>query len=323
MKKFLKTWFLFLPGFVLFYLLAVVGVGRGWLWANGGESVYGIPQLSYSQKATFLANRIQDADQDGPVDVLILGSSQAYAGMDVREFQKQGVKVLNLGSAAQCPVQTECLIRRYLSRRPAKTILWVISPRDMEHTSLGSTMDYVANGPNHLLPLKTIWDYRSLSLWNARLIRASFDAFGSSVPIRPLTVNASGGTARYIPGGSVVFDRPHYDTYVPGPPAGPPTILAWDPDPKTLRSFLDGVRAIRATGSRLIFVTLPVTERTYARYAPAARAEFETFIRKLGDYRNLHESLHLNDATDFLDDYHLNQSGSQAVFQAIHPWLAN
>ena len=56
--------------------------------------------------------RMQDAQKTKNVDVLIVGSSHAYRGIDPRILQKDGISAFNLGSSAQTPINTKVLLHQ-------------------------------------------------------------------------------------------------------------------------------------------------------------------------------------------------------------------
>src|SRR5688572_15501507 len=57
-------------------------------------------------------SRAVEAKDYGSVDILVLGSSLAYRGIDPRVFSKKGIRIFNLGSTAQTPIQSVCLAKQ-------------------------------------------------------------------------------------------------------------------------------------------------------------------------------------------------------------------
>src|SRR5262245_26702081 len=73
----------------LFGRPAIYRTGDYYKW-HGGQSV---PQW-------------QEFDQKEHYDVLVLGSSHAYRGYDPEHFAKRGLRMFNLGSTAQTPMNS-------------------------------------------------------------------------------------------------------------------------------------------------------------------------------------------------------------------------
>ena len=66
---------------------------------------------------------IDEAKEVKNVDILILGSSHSYLGIDTRTFNNIGYSAFNLGTTAQTPIQTELLLNRYLNSINPKIIV--------------------------------------------------------------------------------------------------------------------------------------------------------------------------------------------------------
>lgn len=89
--------------------------------------------------------RLKEADTIQNIDVLILGSSLAYRGIDTRNFEKLGLTAFNLGSSAQTPIQTEYLIEKYIGQMNPKLIIWDVNPFTFSDSGLESYLDLVSN----------------------------------------------------------------------------------------------------------------------------------------------------------------------------------
>src|SRR5690606_34946967 len=92
-----------------------------------------------------LFSRLSEADTIQNVDILIIGSSHAYRGYDVRLFGSNGSKVFNLGSSAQTPIQTEYLVNKYINDFKPKFIVFDIYPKVLCIDGVESTMDLLSN----------------------------------------------------------------------------------------------------------------------------------------------------------------------------------
>ncbi|RZM18922.1 MAG: hypothetical protein EOO88_39475 [Pedobacter sp.] len=89
--------------------------------------------------------RLKDANTTKNIDLLILGSSHAYRGYDPRIFKKAGIKVFNLGSSAQTPIQTEILFNQYFEQFHAKHFIIDVYPALLASNGVESSLDLIAN----------------------------------------------------------------------------------------------------------------------------------------------------------------------------------
>lgn len=88
--------------------------------------------------------RFQDADTVKNIDLLILGSSMAYRGVDTRAFDSLGIESFNLGTSGQTPIQTRFLVEKYLDKFNPKIILWEISPFTFTQAGTESFLDLIS-----------------------------------------------------------------------------------------------------------------------------------------------------------------------------------
>src|SRR5690606_4167572 len=70
-----------------------------------------------------LNTRVKEISKFQDVDILVLGSSHAYRGFDNRVFEKQGLKLFNLGSSSQSPMQTNILLNQYVDELNPKLVV--------------------------------------------------------------------------------------------------------------------------------------------------------------------------------------------------------
>lgn len=95
-----------------------------------------------------LWTRLREADTTRNIDVLILGSSLAYRGIDTRSFNSLNLRAFNLGSSSQTPLQTQFLLEKYLDRLNPKYIIWDINPLSFVNSGLESFTDLFSNCSN-------------------------------------------------------------------------------------------------------------------------------------------------------------------------------
>jgi hypothetical protein len=89
--------------------------------------------------------RLREAQDVDKVDLLFVGSSHAYRGFDVREFEKEGYSSFNLGSTSQTPYNSYYLLKEYLPRMQPKVVVMDMYWRMLGHDATESTIDIVSN----------------------------------------------------------------------------------------------------------------------------------------------------------------------------------
>ncbi|MDF2159410.1 hypothetical protein [Algoriphagus sp. CAU 1675] len=96
-------------------------------------------------KSSFTWTKLREVDKITNVDVLILGSSMVYRGIDTRAFDTLGIKTFNFGTSAQTPIQTEYLVEKYIDKINPKLIIWDISPNSLTDSGFESFIDLCSN----------------------------------------------------------------------------------------------------------------------------------------------------------------------------------
>lgn len=170
-----------------FFILALVVCYPIFVYASS-KIDYLVYQYPYKIKNTkgdygHMWTRLKEAERVNDVDILILGSSLAYRGIDVRSFDSLGLKAFNLGSSGQTPLQTSFLLDRYLEKMNPRLILWEVSPMSISNPGLESFIDVSSNFGfhpdflHHLFKLKRIEALHSLTLTIIDQSLYDFDAF--------------------------------------------------------------------------------------------------------------------------------------------------
>jgi len=163
MKTFLLRFLLFIPvaTTTVFFFVGATGV-----FFPGG---YNNTIMNKMGDVGHLFTRLKEADTARPVDILVIGSSHAYRGVDPRIFATHGIRLFNLGSSAQTPIQTEVLLKRYFDRLKPKVVVVEVFPGVFCLDGVESGVDLISNSgvrPDLLpmtLRLNNLITYNSLS----------------------------------------------------------------------------------------------------------------------------------------------------------------
>lgn len=139
MREFLKTLFLISLSAVILYPLLVISSSFPVI----DELSKNFPDLKKNGNG-YNWKRLQEVDSVRNVDVLILGSSLAYRGIDNRNFEKIGLRAFNLGSSSQTPIQTNYLLEKYLDQLNPKMIIWDVNPSTFSNSGVESFLDFLS-----------------------------------------------------------------------------------------------------------------------------------------------------------------------------------
>ena len=88
---------------------------------------------------------------------------------DVRIFNSHGYNSFNLGSSAQTPIQSEQLLRKYLSKLKPKLLVFEINPSSLTSDGLESTIDIICNSHLDMNTIQMAFETKSLKVINTLL----------------------------------------------------------------------------------------------------------------------------------------------------------
>ncbi len=246
--------------------------------------------------------RFRDADATSGTDVLVLGSSHAYRSFDPRLFEAEGVRMFNLGTLSQTPIETDFLMREYVPRLRPRLVIIEVFWRMLSEDGMESLHDLVANYP------------RSDSLMNLAL------SLG-----RPEAVNVVLGRLVRTPDIQALQQKPsRRDVYVKGgfienkaeakprPPAPP---NEWEVSAKQLRYLERAIQYGKAQGAEVILMHQPLPKQLVVRNASEIRAALTSTAAKNGtayiEFPDMDPRAHYMDAS------HLNAAGAALFTQRV------
>ena len=254
------------------------------------------PNLHYNiMSHGHIYTRLQEVKERKNVDILFLGSSRAYRGFDVRNFDNS----FNLGSSSQTPLQTYLLLNRYLDSLNPKTIVYAVDPSMFASDGVESSLDVIANDKNDIGSLKMALKINNLKTYNALIFGYIHDILN---PNFSLPEPANRGIDTYISGGYVQREMECFQYGV-----SHPTINKWQPNKEQLVAFENIVGMAKDKKIELVFVYPPIASALYQSYV--YMDSFDAKMKTFGEYYNFNEIINLNDSLHFYDSDHLNQDG--------------
>lgn len=294
MRLFLKRILLFVIFSVSVYVISVFLLG--WCLPQSFK-----PNIKYVRGSYgFTFSRLKEVKQlDRGVDILFLGSSHAYRGFDPRNFP--GMRVINLGSNSQTPIQTDLLLQRYLDKVNPKVIIYEVFPNGFCIDGVESALDIISNDNNDIGSVKMAFKINDISIYNTLIYSAWLELWHLNNSFNePLRKKKFSDT--YVYGGYVEKDLQYFSDTCYEP------VKQWEFRNEQLKAFEATIKRIKDKNIRLILVYAPVTSIFY--YSYVNNKAFDSLMNNYNvSYYNFNEFMHLNDSMDFYDRHHLNRNG--------------
>ncbi|RIA10256.1 hypothetical protein OE09_2111 [Flavobacteriaceae bacterium MAR_2010_72] len=247
-----------------------------------------------------LFTRLQEVKTTENVDVLVLGTSLAYRGFDPRVFESHQLRLFNLGSSAQTPLQTEILLHRYLDRLHPRIVIFEVNPFYLSNDGVESSLDFFANDKNDFASIRSAFIINNVKTYNALIYGVYKDITAFKLGFKEPT-NKKDDT--YISHGFVEKALSYNRNQSSG-------AISWTFERYQLAAFHNSLRMLKEKGISYVLVQAPISK---ARYANIINKEvFDTKMTNLGTYYNFNELMQLNDGLHFYDSHHLNQNGVAA-----------
>jgi len=247
----------------------------------------------YQPKGGVAWKKFQEFDTTKHWDAIVIGSSHAYRGYDPRLFAQRGVRMFNLGSSAQSPMNSYYVLRNYLSRKNTGLVIMDLYENAFEDGGMESTSELTRNITSDRAAVEMAIGLRDVRAVNMLALRFIL----SSDPPTDLGHDyAMGGFAER---NDSVKTTPHYDL-------GRPLVL----DPRQVDYFKRCIQYCSAQKIPMVLVTHFFPHASdHARHA-AFHAFVDSIIASAGlRYLDFAYDHTLSDTDNFYDHNHMNQSG--------------
>ena len=251
--------------------------------------------------------KLAEAKKFENVDVLFLGSSQAYRSFDPRIFKRNKLNIFNLGTTNQTPIQTRTLIEKYLDILNPKIIIFQVSPMTFTFDGVESGLDIISNDKIDYYSIKMALKLNNIKVYNTLafgLINGLF--FDKSTHKEHLIK----GEDKYISGGFVEKKIKFYKKQAFKSDE-------WKFDERQLLALDEILKILKAKEVPTILVNTPVTSAYYNSYSN--NTEFDSIMESKAEYLNFNKILQLDDSLNFYDPYHLNQNGVNELNPLLIP----
>lgn len=291
MKKFC-TW-------LICFLFFTIGIYVAFIWISGNTfPLYLRKNLSYRVGAYgHMNSRMKEVRNYDNVDVLILGSSHAYRGIDTRYFERKGIKAFNLGSSSQTPIQSLMLLRKYFDQLRPRTVILEVYPEIFTLDGVESSLDLVANDNADWHMLQMVFKVNHIKTYNAFTYSWLRQCYGNWEDFEePLKM----GKDTYIAGGFVdreseVYKYENHDR------------VKIDFRKEQLKALSEIIDFVNTKNCKIVLVQAPVTKSFYQ--SMQFDSNMDSLMQTYAPYINFNGRISLDDSLHFYDPDHLNHEG--------------
>ena len=256
--------------------------------------------------------RMQDAQKTKNVDVLIVGSSHAYRGIDPRILERDGITAFNLGSSAQTPINTKVLLHQYLEQINPKLVVYEAYAGTMNIDGVESSLDILSNNKIDINSIEMANEVHNLLAYNTLIFSGFRQTFGLNRKFKE-EISQGGDTYVSLTGfvetkfRKNIFDKENFSN--------------WDLRENQKEELINNIKFIKSKGIEVYIVQAPITNDLYKSISN--HNEVDQFLDKLGNYKNYQNLIELRDSTDFFDNNHLNQIGVEKFNRLLSKDLKN
>jgi hypothetical protein len=285
LSKLLFFFFLIIPVYILFIILFGTYVNR-----------FYTKNLPYIREDNLL-QRFNDLESTRKSDVLILGSSHAYRGYDVRVFKDRGLKSFNLGSSSQTLIQTEFMLQKYYETLKPKFVIIDIYPSLLNSDGVESSVNLVSNAKLDKDWLSYIFKINNVKVYNTAIFAAYVQLCKpGNVDLHDLQLSKSD---KYISGGYVETKRI-------GKIREKYTNEEYKVRPEQLEALQNIVDFLKNKHIPYLLTQAPLYPQRYRDIKNTAY--IDTLVSKYGPYINFNNEVTIP-KDGFMDSSHMNQFG--------------
>lgn len=293
MNKFLKKILFFTITVPVFWFLSVA------VWGFISPTRYQTNIIYKRGAYGHMYTRMHEALQYGDCDVMVLGSSHAYRGFDPRIFQDHGLKMFNLGSSSQTPVQSKIMAEQNLSNLQPETVIWEVYPYTFELDGVESYLDIVSNAP---MNIDYFWfGVKSLHL---KVINTTIHATAQDLVRQPFKEDPRKKIDTYVSGGYVEKDI----KYATPDQTFEPQKIKFSSDQK--KAFEETIQFFNTKNIEVILVFAPINSDYYNSITNKQEIDdYFNSIKKTKYFNFNNPPYTFDDTLHFYDKHHMNQKG--------------
>jgi hypothetical protein len=270
-----------------------------------------LPENKILSGEGFTLLKVREIKKYSNIDVLFLGSSNVYRGIDTRLFYRNGIKAFNLGTSSQSPYNSYYLLKEYFPVvKPKHVVLDLYWPLVAEDGT-ESTVDVLSNH-------KLTWNMVEMAVRTHNMVTirnlVSVSLFRLFTPLEKIEVKQQKADGRvYTPGGFVAANYSdtakkheqfaHLDTKIK---------LPVDLQLEYLHKI---IAFCRANNTKLLFILVPVSrefKNNLTNYKVYTNTIVDLAKKNNVPFVDYNESpkLSLSSDADYVDKNHLSADGA-------------
>lgn len=239
--------------------------------------------------------RMKEVNEAQNVDVLLVGSSHAYRGIDPRILNKKGIKAFNLGSSAQTPINTKMLLSQYLDKAKPKLVVYEVYAGTLGINGLESTLDLLSNNKIDYHSFQMAYQQNKLVSYNTLLFSYFRQLWGLN---EKFTERQKQSRDLYISGtGYVQTTFRKYKVKEEKP-------STWSINDNQLVALTENIEMIKSKGIDVYIIQTPITNTLY--HSKTNNQQIDSLMSTFGKYKNYQNEIEFNDSLDFYDNNHMN-----------------
>ncbi len=285
-------------------LLALVEVGGAPLYE--GLARLPLRPAEGGHTAARMAEFDRLSTSNDTLDVLFVGSSLTYRGIDARVFERRGLDVFALGLSSQTPLNYAPLLAASLPRVPPRAVVFEAAPDLFQSDGMEAFYAYAVNQPLEKQTLAMARSVRSVRAFNLLAALAWYRAahpYGTTPPLPADTAERYVGKGFTARSGTLTAAEAQREAAALPPENGL--------RPRQLGALRHSVRLARAAGSETAFV-VPPTHPLFRAHRPRLDVQTDSLraiAASLGvPFLDL-SRLPLDPYADFSDLTHLSARG--------------
>lgn len=252
-------------------------------------------QMGGTDENSFTSMRLHELDEIENVDILILGSSHVYCGIDPRIFRKQGLNIFALGTSAQTPIITKFLLDRYLFEVNPKQIIIDLSPGSFKPDHRDRMAEVIIKDWTGIDSWLWAFKINNLNIYNTLINKSLKELFG--IKEKHLRTSNNG---EYISGGYVQRKLVSFNgNDVP--------TQQFEVAQNQIKALQQITAHLDELNIKYSFIQIPISDKE--RQSIKNYNEIDSLIGTFGRYNNYNNILNLEDTIHFQDSHHLNQLG--------------
>ena len=250
------------------------------------------------KESDVLALSLPELKTNNNYDILFLGSSHTYRGLDPRIFEKNNIKIFSMGSSAQSHEQTNILVERYLCLASPSIVAYEVYPRmfgtdgNKSAISLLASLDYRADLNTFLTENLSTKKINSF-IYNQYSQKFSFLNNSKILDVSKRSYVGFGCKEKKVSNSykSSVIEK-----------------FSWEIYDKQIKAFYKSINYINQLNIPIFLYVAPITEKLYS--SAQNNNEFDSLMIATGlPYINFNKTSTLTDSIHFYDKGHLNFDG--------------